>query len=67
MVGTSKPRAATSVATKIFARPSRILRKRRLRTVCGIAPCNATTEWPASANSSASMSVSSCVLANTTA
>ena len=38
IVGTSRPRAATSVATRIFARPSRIERKRRLRTVCGIAP-----------------------------
>ena len=67
MVGTSRPRAATSVATKIFARPSRMLRKRRLRTVCGIAPWSATTDKPASASSSANISVSSWVEAKTTA
>ena len=57
MVGTSMPRAATSVATKILQRPLRKSIKVRLRQPCGISPCKQLAAKPFSYNSSASCSL----------
>ncbi len=67
MVGTSIPRAATSVATSTRNSRRRKPIKVRLRLPCGMPPCKAATAWPSSANWYAICSASICVLANTTA
>mmetsp|Transcript_1230 Transcript_1230/g.3417 ORF Transcript_1230/g.3417 Transcript_1230/m.3417 type:complete len:246 (+) Transcript_1230:1297-2034(+) len=67
MVGTSMPRAATSVATSTFRSPRRRPISTRLRLPCGIAPCSGATAWPISARRSASQSASRWVLVKTTA
>ncbi|MNV49056.1 hypothetical protein D3C71_1409980 [compost metagenome] len=67
IVGTSIPRAATSVATRICTWPARNAIKRRLRKPWLRAPCNATAEKPSCCRSLARPSHSTWVLAKTMA
>ncbi len=66
-VGTSMPRAATSVATKICTCPWRKAIRRRLRKPWLKAPCKATASKPSCCKSLAKPSHSIWVLANTMA
>jgi hypothetical protein len=66
MVGTSMPRAATSVATSTRSCAAQAC-STRLRRPCGMPPCSDATAWPISARRSASQSASRCVLVKTSA